>query len=59
MSSETERITHEVMDRHGLWRLGESLPEVPLQETEGQLSMAIDPDFTNKRYMELERGKRF
>jgi hypothetical protein len=58
MSSETERITNEVMDRLDFYRLAGHLGGASSQEGELKGQMAIGPNYTNQVYRELERPSR-
>jgi ABC-type hemin transport system ATPase subunit len=58
MSSETERITNEVMDRHDFVGLAEPESAEYRQLKEGSRHASIDPHFINKGYMELEQPSR-
>ncbi|MGD0733282.1 MAG: hypothetical protein ABR956_18600 [Terracidiphilus sp.] len=59
MSTETERITNEVLNRNGLGSWAKSLvAESNPQTMENNLQAAIDFHFTNKAYMELESPAR-
>lgn len=58
MSSETERITNEVLDRLDFYRLAGHPGEASSQEAELQGHMAIGPNYVNQVYRELERPSR-
>jgi hypothetical protein len=58
MCSEAERITNEVMDRHDFGRLGNHPGRAHSLQLEGDHRTAIDPNFTNSGYMDLERPDR-
>jgi len=52
MPSETERITNEVMDRHGLGRLVERLGRAYIEDGARRSHAGNDPLFANTRSME-------
>jgi len=54
MSSETERITNQVIDRHDLEEVMEGSESANLQQVDGRPLTAIDSHFTQRRRMEAQ-----
>ena len=58
MSSETERITYEVMGRYNFGRIEERSSGAYFQQLENLHHKATDPHFTNTGSAELEKPRR-